>query len=68
MGQLPSSKSYNAQLKKELAKLLKKNGVLIIDEAGGKVSDIREFGDEAIDIRASNSNIYQKMLEKIKNF
>jgi myo-inositol-1(or 4)-monophosphatase len=43
-------------------------GVLIIDEAGGKVSDISKFGDEAIDIRASNSNIYQKMLEKIKNF
>ena len=43
-------------------------GVLIIDEAGGKISDISEFGDEAIDIRASNSNIYQKMLEKIKNF
>ena len=43
-------------------------GILIIDEAGGKVSDISKFGDEAIDIRASNSNIYQKMLEKIKNF
>ncbi len=43
-------------------------GVLIIDEAGGKVSDISKFEDEAIDIRASNSNIYQKMLEKIKNF
>ena len=43
-------------------------GVLIIEEAGGKVSDISEFRDEAIDIRASNSNIYQKMLEKIKNF
>ena len=43
-------------------------GILIIDEAGGKVSDINEFGDEAINIRASNSNIYQKMLEKIKNF
>ena len=35
---------------------------------GGKISDISQFGDEAIDIRASNSNIYQKMLEKIKNF
>ena len=43
-------------------------GILIIEEAGGKVSDISEFGDEAIDIKASNSNIYQKMLEKIKNF
>ena len=43
-------------------------GILIIDEAGGKVSDISEFGDEAINIRASNSNIYQKMLKKITNF
>ena len=43
-------------------------GVLIIDEAGGKVSDITEFGEKDINIRASNSNIYKKMLEKIKNF
>ncbi|WP_075521084.1 inositol monophosphatase family protein [Candidatus Pelagibacter communis] len=43
-------------------------GVLIIDEAGGKVSDISKFGDEAINIRASNGNIYQKMLEITKNF
>ena len=43
-------------------------GILIVEEAGGKVSDISAFGDEAIDIKASNSNIYQKMLEKIKNF
>ena len=31
-------------------------------------SDISKIRDEAIDIRASNDNIYQKMLEKIKNF
>ena len=43
-------------------------GILIVEEAGGKVSDISAFEDEAIDIKASNSNIYQKMLEKIKNF
>ena len=43
-------------------------GILIVEEAGGKVSDVSAFGDEAIDIKASNSNIYQKMLEKIKNF
>ncbi len=43
-------------------------GILIIQEAGGKVNDISEFGDETINIKASNSNIYQKMLEKIKNF
>ena len=43
-------------------------GILIIEEAGGKVNYICESGDETINIRASNSNIYQKMLEKIKNF
>ena len=43
-------------------------GILIVDEAGGKVSDISQFEDEAINIRASNSNIYLKMLEKIRNF
>ena len=43
-------------------------GILIIKEAGGKVSDISKFEDEDIDIRASNSNIYNQMLEKIKNF
>ena len=43
-------------------------GILIIGEAGGKVNYISESGDERINIRASNSNIYQKMLEKIKNF
>ncbi len=43
-------------------------GILIIKEAGGKVSDINKFKDEDIDIKASNSNIYNKMLEKIKNF
>ena len=43
-------------------------GILIIEEAGGKVSDIHEFEDEVINVKASNYNIYQKMLEKIKNF
>ena len=43
-------------------------GILIIEEAGGKVSDISKFGEEDIDLKASNVNIYQKMLEKIKNF
>ncbi len=43
-------------------------GILIVKEAGGKVSEITKFKDEDINIRASNSNIYFKMLEKIKNF
>ena len=43
-------------------------GILIVEEAGGKVNYNSESVDETINIVASNSNIYQKMLEKIKNF
>ena len=43
-------------------------GVLIINEAGGKVNDINKFDINNIDIRASNNNIYNKMLENLKNF
>ena len=43
-------------------------GVLIVKEAGGKVNDINKFDINNIDIRASNNNIYNKMLENLKNF
>ena len=43
-------------------------GVLIIREAGGKVNDINKFDMNNIDIRASNNNIHNKMLENLKNF
>ena len=43
-------------------------GIIIVEEAGGKVNYISKSRDETINIRASNSNIYSKMLEKIKNF
>ena len=43
-------------------------GVLIINEAGGKVNDINEFDINDINIRASNNNIYNKMLENLNNF
>ena len=43
-------------------------GVLIINEAGGKVNDINKFNINNINIRASNNNIYNKMLENLKNF
>ena len=43
-------------------------GVLIINEAGGKVNDINKFDINNINIRASNNNIYNKMLENLKNF
>ena len=43
-------------------------GVLIIREAGGKVNDINKFDMNNINIRASNNNIYNKMLQNLKNF
>ena len=43
-------------------------GKIIIEEAGGKVNDINDFKINRIDIRASNSNIYEKMLKKLDNF
>ena len=43
-------------------------GILIINEAGGKVDDISEFDIDKINIRASNNNIHNKMLENLKNF
>ena len=43
-------------------------GVLIIKEAGGKVNDINKFDINAINIRASNNNIHNKMLENLVNF
>ena len=43
-------------------------GALIVQEAGGKVNDINKFEINKIDIRASSSNIYSKMLEKLHNF
>ena len=43
-------------------------GKIIIEEAGGKVNDIKEFEINKIDIRAGNPNIYEKMLKKIGKF
>ena len=43
-------------------------GVLIVREAGGKVNDINKFDMNNINIRASNNNIFHKMLENLKNF
>ena len=43
-------------------------GILIVNEAGGKVNDINKFDINNIDIRASNNNIHYKMLEKLENF
>ncbi len=43
-------------------------GKIIIEEAGGKVNNIDNFHINKIDIRASNPNIYEKMLKKLDNF
>ena len=43
-------------------------GILIIEEAGGKVNNIDNFKIDKIDIRAGNTNIYEKMLKKLGNF
>ena len=43
-------------------------GTLIVSEAGGKVNDINKFDINNINIRASNNNIFNKMLENLKNF
>jgi len=43
-------------------------GKIIIEEAGGKVTDINQFKINEIDIRAGNSNIFEKMLNKLDNF
>ncbi len=43
-------------------------GKIIIEEAGGKVNDIKDFKFNKIDIRAGNPNIYEKMLKKLNKF
>ena len=43
-------------------------GILIVNEAGGKVNDINKSNIQNINIRASNNNIHTKMLEKLNNF
>tara|TARA_B100001123_G_scaffold447559_1_gene605493 strand:- start:1044 stop:1754 length:711 start_codon:yes stop_codon:yes gene_type:complete len=43
-------------------------GIIVVEEAGGKVNEIKNYEINDIDIRASSSNIYLKMLEKLKNF
>ena len=43
-------------------------GIIIVEEAGGKVNEINKFEINNINIRAASSNIYSKMLEKLSNF
>jgi len=43
-------------------------GVIMIKEAGGIVNDISKFDINNIDIKASSTAIYDKMLENLDNF
>ena len=43
-------------------------GKIIIEEAGGRVNNIKEFKINTIDIIAGNPNIYEKMLKKLDKF
>ena len=43
-------------------------GSLIVREAGGVVSDLDKFSNNAINIRASSDGIKDKMLRELENF
>ena len=43
-------------------------GSLMVKEAGGVVNDLNKFNNNAINIRASNDGINDKMLKELKNF
>ena len=43
-------------------------GAIIVEEAGGKTNNINKYEMRNINIRASNTNIYSKMMEKLNNF
>tara|TARA_A100001011_G_scaffold342970_1_gene376912 strand:- start:1050 stop:1796 length:747 start_codon:yes stop_codon:yes gene_type:complete len=43
-------------------------GILIVEEAGGTINDLSKFGENNINIRAANSDIYQKMMKKLDKF
>ena len=43
-------------------------GLLIVQEAGGTINDIRKYNENNIDIRVASSSIYTKMMENLVNF
>ena len=43
-------------------------GALLVEEAGGVVNDINQFGKKNINIRASSSSINIQMLKNLQNF
>ena len=43
-------------------------GIIIINEAGGKINDINCFATKEIKVLVGSNTIYEKMLEKLYNF
>ena len=43
-------------------------GIIIVNEAGGKVNDIDYFSNKLINILAGSNSIYEKMLKNLNNF
>ena len=43
-------------------------GIILINEAGGKINEIDFSNIEEIKIRAASNSIYEKMLENLSNF
>ncbi len=43
-------------------------GIIIVNEAGGRINKFDPKENEKINIRAASSNIYEKMMQKITNF
>jgi len=43
-------------------------GIIIVEEAGGKINNIDNSSKENINILAGSNSIYQKMQENLNNF
>ena len=43
-------------------------GIIIVKEAGGRISDINYSSDKVIKVFAGSNSIYEKMLENLSNF
>ena len=43
-------------------------GIVIVEEAGGKINDVDYSSSEGIKILAASNSIYQKMQENLDNF
>ena len=43
-------------------------GIILVKDAGGMINNIDIFNNKNIELIASSSNIYVKLLEKLNNF